>query len=75
MQHEKHTKKTRKKFKLANIFLVKQTQIIMLFKLEMESLDFRQWQNKKGKRPNEINGEAKKHPTMQKGKEEKSTKS
>ena len=47
----------------------------MLFKLEMESLDFRQWQNKKGKRPNEINGEAKKHPTMQKGKEEKSTKS
>ena len=31
----------------------------MLFKLEMESLDFRQWQNKKGKRPNEINGEAK----------------
>ena len=44
-------KKTRKKFKLANIFLVKQTQIIMLFKLEMESLDFRQWQNKREKGP------------------------
>ena len=31
----------------------------MLFKLEKESLDFRQWQNRKGKRPNEINDEAK----------------
>ena len=51
MQHEKHTKKTRKKSKLANLFLVKQTQIIMLFKLEMESLDFRQWQNKREKGP------------------------
>ena len=51
MQHEEHTKKTRKKFKLANIFLVKQTQIIMLFKLEKESLDFRQWQNRKEKGP------------------------
>ena len=41
-----HKRKTRKKFKLANIFLVKQTQIIltviMLFKLEKELLDFRQ---------------------------------
>ena len=51
MQHEKHTKKTRKKSKLANLFLVKQTQIIMLFKLEMESLDFRQWQNRREKGP------------------------